>query len=293
MADVKWIKIVTNIFDDDKILLIESLPEADTILIIWFKLLCLAGKQNNGGVFMLSNKKPFSIEMLATILKRDIEVVSEALDVFEEFGMIEYVNDVITIPNWGKYQTLDLIEKRRKYQRDYMQRKRQEQREKIIEDLDKPKETKNKGETKTSTSSKDKDKSNYPSISKQIIEFTNNEELGRILKEFTEMREKIRKKLTNYAFHLILHKLSRLSANTETQIEILNQSIKNSWQDIYALKTDNSSYQTYQKGKKEKQVPDWYGQYEKQLENLPKEEEKEMTQEEIDKVLKEAKETFS
>ena len=49
MADVKWIKIATDIFDDEKILLIESLPEADSIIVIWFKLLCLAGKQNNSG----------------------------------------------------------------------------------------------------------------------------------------------------------------------------------------------------------------------------------------------------
>jgi len=129
------------------------------------------------------------------------------------------------------------------------------------------------------------DKTSYLSISKQIEEFTEDKELKEVLKEFVEMREKIKKKLTNYAFYLILRKLSRLSANTNTQIEILNQSIQNSWQDVYALKTDFSN-------KKEK-LPDWYGSYEKQLENLPKEEEKEMTQEEIDKILKEAKETFS
>ena len=130
------------------------------------------------------------------------------------------------------------------------------------------------------------DKTSYLSISKQIEEFTEDKELKEVLKEFVEMREKIRKKLTNYAFYLILRKLSRLSANTNTQIEILNQSIQNGWQDVYALKTDFSN-------KKEKKLPDWYGSYEKQLENLPKEEEKEMTQEEKDKILKEAKETFS
>ena len=50
MADVKWIKITTDIFDDEKILLIESLPDAYSIIVVWFKLLCLAGKQNNSGV---------------------------------------------------------------------------------------------------------------------------------------------------------------------------------------------------------------------------------------------------
>ena len=56
MAEVKWIKITTDIFDDEKILMIETLPSADTILVIWFKLLALAGKSNNNGVFMLSHR---------------------------------------------------------------------------------------------------------------------------------------------------------------------------------------------------------------------------------------------
>ena len=32
MAEVKWIKIVTDIFDDEKILLIESMPDADALI---------------------------------------------------------------------------------------------------------------------------------------------------------------------------------------------------------------------------------------------------------------------
>ena len=58
MAEVKWIKIVTDIFDDEKILLIESMPESDGIIVIWFKLLCLAGKQNNNGVFLINERIP-------------------------------------------------------------------------------------------------------------------------------------------------------------------------------------------------------------------------------------------
>ena len=55
MGEVKWIKITTDIFDDEKILLIESLPDADSIIVIWFKLLCLAGKMNNSGVFVMND----------------------------------------------------------------------------------------------------------------------------------------------------------------------------------------------------------------------------------------------
>lgn len=97
MADIKWIKITTDIFDDEKILLIESLPEADSIIVIWFKLLCLAGKMNNSGVFLLSDKIAYTDKMLATIFRRKESTVQLALKTFEQFGMIEILDGVITI----------------------------------------------------------------------------------------------------------------------------------------------------------------------------------------------------
>ena len=115
MADVKWIKIVTDIFDDEKILLIESLPEADGVIVIWFKLLCLAGKNNNSGVFVMNDKIPYTDEMLSTIFRRPLNTVRMALKIFQQYGMIEIVNDVITIPNWGKHQNLDQIEAKNLY----------------------------------------------------------------------------------------------------------------------------------------------------------------------------------
>lgn len=128
MAEVKWIKITTDVFDDEKILLIESMPSADSIITIWFKLLILAGKQNNNGVFMMSNKLPFTDEMLATVFRRDLNTVRLALKTFEEFGMIEVVDNVITIPNWNKHQTLDAYEKKKERDRLYQQNRRKKQK---------------------------------------------------------------------------------------------------------------------------------------------------------------------
>lgn len=128
MADVKWIKITTDIFDDEKILLIESMPSADSIIVIWFKLLCLAGKQNNSGVFMMNHRIAYTDEMLASIFRREINVVRMALKVFEQFGMIEIIDGVITIPNWGKHQNLDQLERKKEYQRNYMRDYREKQR---------------------------------------------------------------------------------------------------------------------------------------------------------------------
>lgn len=128
MAEVKWIKIVTDIFDDEKIMLIEGMPSADSILVIWFKLLCLAGKHNNDGVFMLNDKIAYTDEMLATIFRRDKNTVRYALKTLEEFGMIDIVEGVVTIPNWSKHQNLEKVKARQEYMRLYMQEKRAKQK---------------------------------------------------------------------------------------------------------------------------------------------------------------------
>ena len=127
MGEVKWIKIVTDIFDDEKILMIESMPEGDSIIVIWFKLLCLAGKQNNSGVFMMG-RIAYTDEMFSTIFRRPLNTVRLALKTFESFGMIEIVSDTVTIPNWGKHQSLDAYEKRKERDRLYQAQKRAAQR---------------------------------------------------------------------------------------------------------------------------------------------------------------------
>lgn len=128
MGAVKWIKIVTDIFDDEKMLLIESLPSSDANIVIWFKLLCLAGKNNNSGVFLLNDRIPYTDEMLATIFRKDINTVRFALKTFADFGMIEVIDNVITIPNWSKHQTLDAYEKRKERDRLYQREKRAKQK---------------------------------------------------------------------------------------------------------------------------------------------------------------------
>ena len=124
MADVKWIKIVVDIFDDDKIKLIEVLPDGDSIIVCWFKLLCLAGMKNNYGVLMLNERIAYTDEMLATIFRRPLQTVRLALETFEAFGMIEIINGAITIPNWEKHQNAEKMEALREYNREAQQKSR-------------------------------------------------------------------------------------------------------------------------------------------------------------------------
>lgn len=135
MSDVKWIKICTDIFDDEKIILLETLPDSDSIIIIWFKLLCLAGKQNNKGVFLLGNI-PYTEEMLATYFRRPVKTVKLALKAFENFRMIEIIDNVITIPTWEKHQALDQLELSREQTRKRVAAYRERQKN-LIESKEK------------------------------------------------------------------------------------------------------------------------------------------------------------
>ena len=144
MTDVKWIKIATDIFDDEKILLIESLPSSDALIVIWFKLLCLAGKNNNDGVFMMNDRIPYTDEMLATVFRKDVNIVRLALKTFSDFGMIEIIDGVVTIPNWSKHQQLEKIKARNEYMKLYMRERRTAQKalicdfQKVNEDVNEP-----------------------------------------------------------------------------------------------------------------------------------------------------------
>lgn len=140
MAEVKWIKIATDIFDDEKILLIEGLPDAYAIITVWFKLLCLAGKKNNGGVFLMNDKIPYTDKMLATIFRMNESTVKLALNAFEQFKMIEIVEGIITIPNWNKHQTLNAYERKKERDRLYQEERRAKQRALIEKSSDKSSE---------------------------------------------------------------------------------------------------------------------------------------------------------
>lgn len=130
MKNVKWIKLAADIFDNRKIRQIEALPDGDAIIVIWLKLLCLAGTINDGGLVYFTREIPYTEEMLATQFCRPLQTVKLALQVFEGFGMIETTEDILHVCNWEKYQSIEGLERVREQNRlrniTYRQRKREE-----------------------------------------------------------------------------------------------------------------------------------------------------------------------
>lgn len=128
MGEVKWIKIVTNIFDNKKIRIIETMPDGDSLIVIWLKLLILAGNVNDGGYVYFTEDIPYTDQMLATLFNRPMATIQLALKTFEEFGMIEVFNDIIHVSNWERYQNVEGMERIREQTRVRVARHREKKK---------------------------------------------------------------------------------------------------------------------------------------------------------------------
>lgn len=136
MAEIKWIKITTSIFDDEAIKVIEQMPEGDAILVIWFKLLVQAGIINDSGLVYFKKDIPYTEDMLAIVFHKPVTLIRLALTTFEKFGMIEIAdNQSILIRNWEKHQNVSGMEQVREYNRLAKRKQRQKAKElKLLSD---------------------------------------------------------------------------------------------------------------------------------------------------------------
>ena len=134
MAEIKWIKISCDLFNDEAIRLIEQMPDGDAIIVIWLKLLITAGKINDNGFLYFRKEIPYTDEMLSTVFNRPLNTIRLALSTFERFGMIQIVTQQgIYITNWEKYQNLAGMEQIKEYNR--MAKRRQREKQKALKML--------------------------------------------------------------------------------------------------------------------------------------------------------------
>jgi len=123
-GNIEWVKLSTNIFDDEKIKLIRSMPNGDSMVLIWIQLIVQAGKVNDGGIIRLSEGIPYSDEMLATVLNHPISTVRLAIDTFIRLGMLNRTDEGLWLANWEKHQNVDGMERIREQNRLRQQRRR-------------------------------------------------------------------------------------------------------------------------------------------------------------------------
>ncbi|EFS0110553.1 DnaD domain protein [Listeria monocytogenes] len=133
MSGIQWIKLSVNMFDDEKIKLLEKMPEGNQMLIVWIRLLALAGKTNDKGRIYLNENVPYTEDMLATLFNRDVGIIRVTLHTLQSFGMIQKTeNGLIEIENWEKHQNVDGMERVREQTRKRVEKHREAMRQNRI-----------------------------------------------------------------------------------------------------------------------------------------------------------------
>lgn len=133
MAEVKWIKITTDMFDNRKIKHLRRLPDGNNIVLIWVMLLTMAGRCNSGGMIFLTENIPYTPKMLADELDFEENTVRLALEALERLGMVVTSNGCFTIAGWSEHQNIDGMEKIREQNR--LRKQRQREKQKLLPDV--------------------------------------------------------------------------------------------------------------------------------------------------------------
>jgi len=128
VADVKWIKLTTDMFDNRKIKHLRKLPDGNSIVLIWVMLLTMAGRCNSGGMIFLTENIPYTPKMLADELGFEETTVQLALNALENFNMIVANHGYFTISGWEEYQNIEGMDKIREQNRLRKQKQRANQK---------------------------------------------------------------------------------------------------------------------------------------------------------------------
>lgn len=129
MADVKWIKITTDMFDNRKIKHLRRLPEGNNIVLIWVMLLTMAGRCNSGGMIFLTENIPYTPKMLADELDFEENTVLLALKVLDDLNMVVADSGCFKIAGWEEYQNIEGMDKIRESKRIAQAKWRAKQKE--------------------------------------------------------------------------------------------------------------------------------------------------------------------
>ncbi|EOC0750376.1 phage replisome organizer N-terminal domain-containing protein [Listeria monocytogenes] len=291
MSGIQWIKLSVNMFDDEKIKLLEKMPEGNQMLIVWIRLLALAGKTNDKGRIYLNENVPYTEDMLATLFNRDVGIIRVTLHTLQSFGMIQKTeNGLIEIENWEKHQNVDGMERVREQTRKRVEKHREAMRQNRIASGD------SKGNKECNvTSSVTVTQSNAIDIDKELDKDINNNNRDLNFKDFWEQNgfgmmlpvemEKLLAWVDDFAGNreIVMKALevtSEQGANKRNYAYV-NKILKN-WEsrgfktiaDVDAAekqrqieleqKYNKPAYNKYNKPVKEEVLPDWFDKEQKQ-----------------------------
>ena len=227
-----WLKLKRDFFKRHDIRIIESMPNGKEYILFYLKLLCES--VDHDGNLRFSDQIPYSEEMLATITDTNVDTVRSAIQIFTQLGMMEIMDDGTYFMSEvnrmiGSASNTDGANRVRRYRENQKLLSVTKCNDDVTVDVTEHNESKSK--------SKSKNKSKNIDIKGIIDAFCGDDlEKSSALNEFVKMRKLMKKPLTERAMQMIINKLNKLSEDRDTQIAILNESVKHNWLDVYPLK---------------------------------------------------------
>ena len=101
----KTFKLSTKFFDNRKTQILLGMENGSTYIVIWLKLLSIAGQNDYHGSLYITDDVPYTPDELSSVLRVPVDEIEKALCLFKKYSMILISDDgVITIKNWDKYQ---------------------------------------------------------------------------------------------------------------------------------------------------------------------------------------------
>ena len=85
-----YLKLKESYFDDDAIVLLESMPDGILYSNILLKLYLKSLK--NGGKLQLDENIPYTAQMIATLTRQQVGTVERALGIFQQLGLVEQLH---------------------------------------------------------------------------------------------------------------------------------------------------------------------------------------------------------
>jgi predicted phage replisome organizer len=128
-----WFKVSADVFDSDKIKILRADTKiGDSLALMWFFLLALARKKNDGGYVYATEGVAYTPKTLAAVGGFKPKIAEAALEVFQQYNMIDIEdNGYIYIVGWSEYQNAEELSKLKERERckEAMRAKRQREKQ--------------------------------------------------------------------------------------------------------------------------------------------------------------------
>jgi predicted phage replisome organizer len=268
MAEVKWIKLTTDMFDNRKIKHLRRLPDGNNIVLIWVMLLTMAGRCNSSGMIFLTENIPYTPKMLADELDFEENTVRLALDALAQLNMVVTDSGYFTIAGWEEYQNIEGMEKIRESKRLAQARWRAKQKELpeavdstvdstryLVDDAEEDKEKEREEEKKS------KRETTATLFQRLLPEYQFSDALQAKLVEWIAYKTERREPYKEQGMKALLRQIENnaLTYGDAAVCSLIEDSMSNGWKGIIFDRLKNPNTRTsYQKQTKADELNDFY-----------------------------------